>query len=174
MEGLESTHCCRQGQNKRLSPSYTFVRAKNCCLCCLVLVYFCFVSWFLLVSVFVRAISFCKKNTLAYNCPDNFRAVLNSLFFLSKDFARTKSIKSTKNPKTQPNKSTKRYKQTVGYDGPTKPVIVLPYIRTKTSFLGPFKKLNCLDDLIYITTSSIGKTDHNFSFIEFDQKKQIL
>ena len=36
--------------------------------------------------------------------------------------------------------------------GPTKPVKVLPYIRTKTSLLGPYKKLNCLDDLIYITT----------------------
>ena len=42
------------------------------------------------------------------------------------------------------------------------PVIVLSYIRTKTSFLGPFKKLflnkevkNCLDDLIYITTKSL-------------------
>ena len=36
--------------------------------------------------------------------------------------------------------------------GLTKPVKVLLYIRTKTSLLGPFKKLNCLDDLIYITT----------------------
>ena len=51
--------------------------------------------------------------------------------------------------------STKRYKQTVGYGGTTKPVIVLPSIRTKTSLFGPFKKLNCLDDLIYITTGKI-------------------
>ena len=91
-----------------------------------------------------------------------------------KRFCTHQKHQITKSLKTQPSKSTKRYKQTVGYGGPTKPVIVLPYIRTKTSFLGPFKKLNCLDDLIYITTSSIGKTDHNFSFIEFDQKKQIL
>ena len=42
--------------------------------------------------------------------------------------------------------------QTVGYSGSTKPVIVLPYVRTKTSLLGPFKKLNCFDDLIYIIT----------------------
>ena len=51
--------------------------------------------------------------------------------------------------------STKRYKRTVGYGATTKPVIVLPSIRTKTSLLGPFKKLNCLDDLIYITTEKI-------------------
>ena len=31
-------------------------------------------------------------------------------------------------------------------------VKVLLYIRTKTSLLGQFNKLNCLDDLIYITT----------------------
>ena len=56
-------------------------------------------------------------------------------------------------------KSTKKHKKAQnatneqeGYGGPTKPVIVLLYIRTKTSLLGPFKKLNCLDDLIYITT----------------------
>ena len=36
--------------------------------------------------------------------------------------------------------------------GPTKPVTVFSYIRTKTSLLGLFKKLNCLDDLTYITT----------------------
>ena len=30
--------------------------------------------------------------------------------------------------------------------------MVLPYIRTKISLLRPFKKLNCLDDLVYITT----------------------
>ena len=39
-----------------------------------------------------------------------------------------------------------------GYGGPTKLVKVLLYIRTKTSLLGQFNKLNCLDDLIYITT----------------------
>ena len=38
------------------------------------------------------------------------RTVLNSLFFLRKDFARTESTKSAK---TQPSKSTKRYKRTV-------------------------------------------------------------
>ena len=38
------------------------------------------------------------------NINEVIRAVLNSLFFLQKYFARTKSTKSTK---TQPNKSTK-------------------------------------------------------------------
>ena len=37
-----------------------FVRAKNCCLYCLVFACFCFVSWFLLVTCFC-----------AINCPDN-------------------------------------------------------------------------------------------------------
>ena len=64
------------------------------------------------------------------------RAVLNFLFFLRKDFARTKSTKSTK---TQSSKSTKRYSRSVGYSGPTKPIIVLASIRTKTSSLGPVK-----------------------------------
>ena len=41
-----------------------------------------------------------------------------------------------------------------GSGGPTKPVKVHPHIPTKTSLLEPFKKLNCVDDLIYITTRS--------------------
>ena len=40
------------------------------------------------------------------------------------------------------NATSEQYK----YGGPTKPVKVLSHIRTKTSLLGPFKKLNCLDD----------------------------
>ena len=32
------------------------------------------------------------------------------------------------------------------------------YIRAKTSLLGPFKKLNFLDDLIYITTYIISES----------------
>ena len=42
-------------------PLRSFSAHKKCCLCCLMLVYFCFLSWFLLVSVFVRAKSFCKN-----------------------------------------------------------------------------------------------------------------
>ena len=62
--------------------------------------------------------------------------------------------KAPKAPKAQRlnQVSTKRYKRTVGYDSPAKLVVVLPSIPTKTSLLGPFKKLNCLDDIIYITT----------------------
>ena len=50
-------------QNKRLSPSQKVVCAKNCCcLSYFLFAYFyVFVSSFLLVSVFVRAKSFCKK-----------------------------------------------------------------------------------------------------------------
>ena len=53
----------------------------------------------------------CSKQAahLSSNVNEVIRAVLNSLFFLRKDFARTKSTKSTK---TQPSKSTKRYKRT--------------------------------------------------------------
>ena len=78
------------------------------------------------------------------------RAVLNSFFFLRKYFAHTKSTKKHKKHKKAENATSKQQ----GYGGPTKPVIVLPYIQTKTSLLGPFRKLNCLDDLIYITTKS--------------------
>ena len=59
-----------------------------------------------------------------------------------------KAPKSTKKHKKAQNATSKQW----GNGGPIKPVIVLPYIWTKTSFLGLFKKLNCLDDLIYTTT----------------------
>ena len=36
---------------KDITP-ISFARVKNCCLCSLVLAYFCFVSWFLLVTYF--------------------------------------------------------------------------------------------------------------------------
>ena len=37
------------------------MRAKNCCLCCFLLAYFYFVTWVLLVHVFVRLKFVCKK-----------------------------------------------------------------------------------------------------------------
>ena len=52
------------------------------------------------------------ENEDSSNVNEVIRAVLNSLFFLRKDFACTKSTKSTKNTKMQPSKSTKRYKRT--------------------------------------------------------------
>ena len=58
------------------------------------------------------------------------------LLFLRKDLARTeitKRTKSTKSTKTQPSKITKRYKPAVR--------VWWSHIRTKTSFLVPFKKL---------------------------------
>ena len=96
-----------------------FVLTKNCCLCCLVLVYFCFLRCFLLVSVFVRAISLCKKKKKKIHWP---------------------------------SKSTKHYKRTEGYGGPTKPLLVLDTYKHEISLSGLFKKINFLDDLIYITT----------------------
>ena len=51
----------------------------------------------------------CKKINFSSNVNEVIRAVLNSLFFLRKDFTCTKSTKSTK---TEPSESTKRYKQT--------------------------------------------------------------
>ena len=45
---------------------------KYCCLCCLVFAKFCFVGWFLRVSVLVRTNSFRKKkNKQAWNSLDN-------------------------------------------------------------------------------------------------------
>ena len=49
--------------------------------------------------------------------------------------------------------------------GPDKDTYVLTYMRTKTSLLGPFKKLNCLDNLIYITTKGLqNKFQTAFTF----------
>ena len=55
--------------------------------------------------------------------------------------------KAQKKHKKAQNATSEQY----GYDGPTKSVTVLPYIRTKPSLLRPFKILDCLDDLIYTT-----------------------
>ena len=64
--------------------------------------------------------------------------------------ACNKAQKSTKKHQ-KAIKSTKKHKT---LHGNSKGIVVpLPYIRTKTSLLGPFEKLNCLDDLIYITTN---------------------
>ena len=52
----------------------SFARVKNCCLCCLVLAYFCFVSWFSLVKSCAREIFSSKKKQKkkqAWNCPDS-------------------------------------------------------------------------------------------------------
>ena len=50
--------------HKNMSHLEVYVRVKNCCLCCLVLAYFCFVSWFLLVTCFcARKIFSSKKKT---------------------------------------------------------------------------------------------------------------
>ena len=66
------------------------------------------------------------------------------MFFNEKILHTPKAQKAQKSTKTT-NATSKQS----GYGGPTKQVIVLPSIRTK---LGPVKKLNCLSDLIYITT----------------------
>ena len=53
-------------------PLRTFCLHEKCCLCCLVFAQFCFVSWFLLASVFLRSKLFRKKNNKqAWNCLDN-------------------------------------------------------------------------------------------------------
>ena len=48
---------------------------------------------------------------ISSNVNEVIRTVLNSLFFLQNDFARTKSTKSTKSMRTQPSKSTKSTKK---------------------------------------------------------------
>ena len=49
-----------------------FVHAKNCCSCCFLFAYFCFVSWFLLVTCIFTLKNFSwKKNKQAWNCPGN-------------------------------------------------------------------------------------------------------
>ena len=49
-----------------------FVRTKNCCPCCFLFAYFCFVSWFLLVTCIFTLKNFSwKKNKQAWNCPGN-------------------------------------------------------------------------------------------------------
>ena len=49
----------------------------------------------------------CDNLKFSSNIDEVIKAVLNSIFFLRKDFAHTKSTKSTKN-----SKSTKRHKDT--------------------------------------------------------------
>ena len=41
--------------HKNTSHLKVYERVKNCCLCSLVSIYFCFVNWFLLVTCFLRA-----------------------------------------------------------------------------------------------------------------------
>ena len=48
------------------------------------------------------------------------------------------------------------------YGGPTKLVKVLMYVRTKAVFTKSVKKLNCLDNLIYITTKFIIICEYHF------------
>ena len=56
---------------KHVTPR-SFARVKNCCLCCLMLPYFCFVSWFSFVTCFcARKIFSSKKNKQDWNCPDS-------------------------------------------------------------------------------------------------------
>ena len=47
--------------HKNTSPLEVYACVKNCCLCCLVLAYFCFVSWFLLVTCFCARKIFSSK-----------------------------------------------------------------------------------------------------------------
>ena len=49
----------------------------------------------------IKKIHACNRMNFCSNVNEVIRAVLNSLFFLQKDFARTKSTKSTKCTKAQ-------------------------------------------------------------------------
>ena len=80
------------------------------------------------------------------NVNEVIRAVLNSLFifffFYEKILHAPKPPKALKAPKAQRRNQAKAQNATskqLRYGGPTTPIIVLPYIRTKNSFLGPFK-----------------------------------
>ena len=58
--------------HKNTSHLEVYARVKNCCLCCLILAYFCFVSWFLLVTCFCTRETFSsKKNKQAWKRLDN-------------------------------------------------------------------------------------------------------
>ena len=54
---LTKRFCAR----KNTSHLEAYAHRKNCCLCCLVLAYFCFVSWFLLVTCFCAREIFSSK-----------------------------------------------------------------------------------------------------------------
>ena len=59
-------------------------------------------------------------------------------------FAYEKILHAPKAPKAQRRNQAKAQNDTSeqqGYGSPTTPIIVLLYMQTKTSFLGPFKKL---------------------------------
>ena len=64
--------------HKNTSHLEVHARVKNCCLCCLVLAYFCFVYWFILVTCFcVPKIFSSEKNKQTWYCLDN----LNLLYY---------------------------------------------------------------------------------------------
>ena len=52
---------------------------------------------------------------------------------------------------------------------PHKDTYVLMYVRTKTSLLGPFRKKNCLDDLIYITTQCESSVTKKLKLAKLDR-----
>ena len=78
--------------HKNTSFLEIYASEKNCCLCCLVLAYLCFVSWLLLVMCFCARKIFFSKNRLeivlitsVYNTtPEHFYTMLyhsrNTLF----------------------------------------------------------------------------------------------
>ena len=59
--------------HKNTSHLEVYARVKNCCLYCLVLAYFCFISWFLLVMCFcaLEIFSSKKQQKQAWNCLDS-------------------------------------------------------------------------------------------------------
>ena len=65
---------------------------------------------------------------------------LNSLLLLF-FFFFTKILHAPKAQRCNQVKAQNATSEQLGYGGPTKPIIVLSYIQTKTSFLGPFKNL---------------------------------
>ena len=50
--------------HKNTSHLEVYLRVKNCCLCCLVLAYFCSVSWFSLVTCICARIIFSSKKKI--------------------------------------------------------------------------------------------------------------
>ena len=65
---------------KNTSHLGVYARVKNCCLCCSVLAYFCFVSWFLLVTCF------CECKIFSSNKINRLEIILITSIYNTTDF----------------------------------------------------------------------------------------
>ena len=82
--------------HKNMSHLEVYAHMKNCCLYCLVLAYFCFVSWFLLVVCFCacKIFSLKKKNNKKINRLEI--VLITSLYYTTRNSSSLPNVASEK------------------------------------------------------------------------------